>query len=197
MLSAFSWGCCCGVLVLPWAAWKAQVLITWSTRLLIRHTLLKWHSLITPSFFSNSFLDFFQASSCSLSCKNKQVGCCGSHSLFDWKWESKQCNQTSEIPLKHDVVLNNLNNPKRGLKQKERDVEGNVQCSYVWTSWQSPHNQEVIPSVCTFVEWVWCYVQAATAAWAVVGHILPSYGTREVLKTCRELVRRKDLAFKW
>lgn len=63
---------CRGVLVLPWAAYeKAPVLITWSTRLLIRHTPLKWHLLITPSFFRNSFLDFTQAPSCSLSCRNK------------------------------------------------------------------------------------------------------------------------------
>lgn len=94
VLSVFSRGSCCGVLVLPWAAYeKAPVLITWSTRLLIRHTLLKWHLLITPSFFRNSFLDFIQAPSCSLSCRNKQVGCCGSHSLFDWKWVSKQTNR--------------------------------------------------------------------------------------------------------
>lgn len=94
VLSMFSRGCCCGVLVLPWAAdEKAAVLITWSTRLLIRHTLLKWHLLITPSYFRNSFLDFIQAPSCSLSCRNKQVGCCGSHSLFDWKWVSKHTNR--------------------------------------------------------------------------------------------------------
>lgn len=42
----------CGSLVLPRAAYEnSPVLITWSTRLLIRHTLLKWHLLITPSFF--------------------------------------------------------------------------------------------------------------------------------------------------
>lgn len=94
VLSMFSRGCCCGVLVLPWAAdEKAAVLITWSTRLLIRHTLLKWHLLITPSYFRNSFLDFIQAPSCSLSCRNKQVGCCGSHSLFDWKLVSKHTNR--------------------------------------------------------------------------------------------------------
>lgn len=92
--SAVSRGCCCGVLVLPWAAYeKAPVLITWSTRLLIRHTPLKWHLLITPSLFRNSFLDFIQPPSCSLSCRNKQVGCCGSHSLFDWKWVSKHTNR--------------------------------------------------------------------------------------------------------
>lgn len=90
----FGRGCCRGVLVLPWVAYeKALVLITWSTRLLIRHTPLKWHLLITPSFFRNSFLDFSQAPSCSLSCRNKQVGRCGSHSLFDWKWVSKHTNR--------------------------------------------------------------------------------------------------------
>lgn len=33
-----------------------------------------------------------RARSCLLSCRNKQVGCCGSRSPFDWKWVSNRTN---------------------------------------------------------------------------------------------------------
>lgn len=71
-LSVLGGGCCSSLVFLPWPAFKkAAVLITWSTGLLIRHTLLSWHLLITRSFFRNSFLDFIPALLCSLLQRNK------------------------------------------------------------------------------------------------------------------------------
>lgn len=100
-LSVLSGGCCSSLVFLPWPAYeKAAVLITWSTGLLIRHTLLSWHLLITRSFFRNSFLDFILALLCSLLRRNKSLSiwlnvgkrtctcapfttrCCGTMSAF-------------------------------------------------------------------------------------------------------------------
>ena len=79
-LSVLGRGCCSSLGFLPWPAYeKAAVLITWSSGLQIRHTLLSWHLLITRSFFRNSFLDFIPAPLCSLLRRNELW-----RSLFIW-----------------------------------------------------------------------------------------------------------------
>lgn len=69
-LSVFGGGCCRSLVFLPWPAYgKAAVLITWSTRLLIRHTLLSWHLLINSLLFLETAF-WISSWLCSLSRRN-------------------------------------------------------------------------------------------------------------------------------
>lgn len=127
-LSLLGGGCCSSLVFLPWPAYeKAAVLITWSTGLLIRHTLLSWHLLITRSFFRNSFLDFILALLCSLLNRTSY----GGHFPFDWMWVREH----THVPLLQSDAVEQC---RLSIERDEINMSGGDTCNAVMSEQHMP-----------------------------------------------------------